>query len=144
MSYPLAKVAGSPGGVTTNCVHCRNAMVIPRWYDLNGFLVECPRCHRFHGKRWTAGRIVLAAFCFGPISLFFLLRPDAAMRMFGAWLALWIGASAVSSAFNPPNTTVETLSLVVPFLLPLFVAVFEVWRHERDLREGRVYDAVVR
>ncbi|HEX8618256.1 MAG TPA: hypothetical protein VF911_11775 [Thermoanaerobaculia bacterium] len=144
MSYPLAKIPGSPGGVTTYCTHCRNAIVIPQWYDLNGFLVECPRCHRFHGKHWTAARIVMAATIFGPITLFFLLRPAAAMRMFALWVALWFVAAPLYTAFDPPNAAVEMLCLIVPYLLPLGVAIYEVRRHEKDLREGRVYEAVAR
>src|SRR5258705_11899087 len=56
------------------CVHCHRPLGISSWDYWNGFLVVCPHCAGFHGKRWGFERTLLAGLFLNVFSFFFTLR----------------------------------------------------------------------
>lgn len=90
--YPLAErlsPTNASGGV--RCAHCGNAIAVSRWDRLNGFLVECPECHGFYGRRWNIRGLALASFLLNALSFFFTMRPGKAIAAIAAWvLTFWL------------------------------------------------------
>jgi hypothetical protein len=73
------------------CAHCGNAIAVSRWDRLNGFLVECPECHGFYGRRWNIRGLALASFLLNALSFFFTMRPGKAIAAIAAWvLTFWL------------------------------------------------------
>jgi hypothetical protein len=77
--YP---VAGHPDPVNAQsvvaCVHCKAPIAVSRWDRLNGFLVECPFCHGYHGRSWSMRSLGLISFLLNALSFAFTMRPARA------------------------------------------------------------------
>ena len=128
--YPLAeRVTPVNAASAVECVHCKSAIVVGRWDKLNGFLVECPSCHGYHGRRWSARAVGAASFVLNGISFFFTMRP---MK---AWIALIVWAAAVY--FLMPKTEyapdwVQASALIALLFGPLIINLVLLVRHQID------------
>jgi len=92
VAYPIADRAtavNAAGAVA--CCHCGAAIVSSRWDKLNGFLVQCPSCHGFHGRRWSIRGLIFASFLLNALSFFFTMRPARAAFAVAVWVtAAWL------------------------------------------------------
>lgn len=134
MSYPMARASNVRDARSVLCFHCRNRITLSRWDNFLGLLHECPWCHRFHGKAWGAAGVWRAIFMSmfgGPFAFLFTARWDNALVFAGCWFAWWIAGAP----------RYERFTLVIPFLV-LFLNLYLVVRHDRDLNGERVYTAI--
>lgn len=97
--YPLAeKVSPVMTSGATACVHCGNPIVMSAWDNFNGFLVECPHCHGFHGRRWNVRAVVGVGFVLNALSFLFTMRPRNAFIAIVAWCAaVWLVLPRIES-----------------------------------------------
>ena len=129
--YPLAeRTTPVNAQAAVECVHCHNPIVLGRWEKMNGFLVECPYCHGYHGRRWKARIIGFASVFLNALSFFFTMRPG------GAFAAIVVWTAAVY--FLLPKTEyaadwIQATAFIVVFLAPLVINMALLVRHQVDL-----------
>ena len=92
MTYPVAeRVTPTNARAAVECVHCKAPIAVSTWDKFNGFLVECPSCHGFHGRRWNIRGLALASFLLNALSFLFTMRPGKALAAIAVWvLAFWL------------------------------------------------------
>ena len=114
--YPVAERSHSGNASSAvACVHCGTPIAFRRWDRLNGFLVECPNCHGYNGKRWNPRTVAIASLFFNALSFFFTMRPARAAMATVVWVAAmalllprveyapdWLQASAFGLLFLGP------------------------------------------
>ena len=129
--YPLAgRMTPVNASAAAECIHCRNAIVVSRWDKLNGFLVECPSCRGYHGRRWSARAVGAASLVLNGISFFFTMRPSR------AFIALFVWATAIF--FLLPKTEyaadwIQASAFIIVFLAPMIINMALLVRHQIDL-----------
>jgi hypothetical protein len=105
------------------------------WDRINGFLVECPSCHRNHGKRWSIRAIALASFLLNAVSFYFTMRPLRATVFLLAWVAaFWLILAQVESA----PESVQLLAFGALLMGPLLINMALLVRHQIHLERQTV------
>ena len=129
--YPLAeRMTPVNAQAAVACVHCHNPIVLGRWERMNGFLVECPYCHGYHGRPWNPKVIGFASVFLNALSFFFTMRPGRAFAAIVAW------AAAVYLLL--PKTEyaadwIQATAFIFVFLAPLVFNMALLVRHQIDL-----------
>src|SRR5205823_12307997 len=81
--YPSAeRMTPVNASSAVKCIHCNNAMAVGGWDKLNGFLIECPSCHGYHGRAWNARVVGFMSLFLNAISFFFTMRPGRCASVF--------------------------------------------------------------
>ena len=129
--YPQAeRMTPVNASAAVQCSHCGAAIAVSRWDRLNGFLVECPRCHGYHGRSWNPRVIGFASLFLNALSFFFTMRPGR------AFFAIVVWATAIY--FLLPKTEyapqwIEVPAFIFVFLGPLILNMVLLVRHQIDL-----------
>jgi hypothetical protein len=129
--YPQAERVTPVNALSAvECIHCRNAIAVGKWDKTNGFLVECPYCHGYHGRAWNPRVIGFASLFLNAFSFFFTMRPSRAIIA----LILWAGAIY----FFLPKTEyapdwIQATAFILAFLGPLIINMAVLVRHQIDL-----------
>ncbi len=118
------------------CVHCAQPVGISTWAYLNGFLVVCPHCRGYHGKRWGFERTLLAGFFLSAFSFFFVMRPLRALTAFVAfaWLIWGLGTLAIHYDFKQDAATLALFGVF--FMGPVLVNALLLVRHQMLLDQA--------
>lgn len=129
--YPMAeRVSPVIASGAIACVHCGNPIVMSGWDNFNGFLVECPHCHGFHGRRWSIRAVTAASFVLNVLSFLFTMRPRTAVLTIAIWCTtMWLVLQHVQSW---PDWA-EAMALGTLMLGPAFVNAGLLVRHQIDL-----------
>jgi hypothetical protein len=130
-SYPLAERATPVNESEARlCVHCGERLVTGTWDRFNGFLVECPHCHRNHGKRWNARALALGSFALNALSFFFTMRPWRAFIALIAWTATF---TLLLPRIESAPDAIQFVVLGSLILGPLLINMTLLVRHEVHL-----------
>lgn len=101
------------------------------WWDrLNGFLVECPHCHGFHGRPWNIRGLALVSFLINALSFFFTARPAKALPLIVAWAAIFGWVLPRSMGWGD---SAEIAVWSVFMLGPMVINAVLLVRHQIDL-----------
>jgi len=112
------------------CCHCGAGIVVGKWDRMNGFLVECPSCHGYHGRRWSARAVGAVSLFLNGFSFFFTMRPGR------AFVALIVWAAALD--FLLPRTEyaadwIQASAFIAAVLVPVVINMALLVRHQIDL-----------
>jgi hypothetical protein len=112
------------------CVHCGNPIVMSGWDNFNGFLVECPHCHGFHGRRWSIRAVTAVGFVLNALSFLFTMRPGRALLVIVIWCAaVWL----VMPRINPWPDWAQATAFGTVILGPAIINAVLLVRHQIDL-----------
>jgi hypothetical protein len=134
-NYPKASLPDQvkQGAIIKRCFHCGKDLSLKKWDSWNGFLVECPRCHGLHGKRWNIRRVLLASFLFSAFSFLFTMRPrNAALSLLGFIVAAIFG----NFFLDRFPDLVQIVIVIVFFFSPMLINAVILMKHERDLDDS--------
>jgi hypothetical protein len=131
MSYPIAeRVTPTNAKSAVACVHCKSPIAVSTWDKYNGFLVECPSCHGFHGRRWNIRGLVFASFLLNALSFFFTMRPGKALAVIAVWVAaFWL----IMPRTEGWPEWAEALAFGALMLGPVIINAVLLVRHQIDL-----------
>lgn len=129
--YPMAeRVAPLLASNAETCVHCAAPIAVTSGWDRwNGFLVECPDCHAFHGRSWHPRAVIFGSFFLNVLSFFFTMQPVRAAIVAVAWIAFMF--VALPLATQGPDW-LEATAFSVAFLGPAVVNAALLVRHQID------------
>jgi hypothetical protein len=83
------------------CDYCNKALEVSRWDDLNGFVVLCPHCRAYNGRKWSVRGVLWGGLLLNVLSFFLVMRPKNAALCslpLGALLALGDSLNVTSSS----------------------------------------------
>ena len=105
-------------------------MAVGRWEKLNGFLVECPSCHSYHGRAWNTRVVGFMSVFLNAISFFFTMRPGRALFAMLLWIAaIYFIMPATEYSADWIQVTVWIFFLLGPLIINMALLV----RHQIDL-----------
>jgi hypothetical protein len=142
--YPKANLPDSmqPGEVIKPCLHCSVGISLKRWDSWNGFLVECPHCHKPHGKYWDSGNVLFASLVFNVFSFFLTMRFKKALPFFLAFAVIGVGGNYLSNRALLPNM-LELLWAAIVAIGPMMVNGVILLQHRAVLdKAARSFPAV--
>ncbi|HET7436034.1 MAG TPA: hypothetical protein VFN10_15095 [Thermoanaerobaculia bacterium] len=134
--YPLAERASVANAASAvSCVHCHKAITVSTWDRFNGFLVECPHCHGFHGRRWQIRAVAFASFLLNAASFLFTMRPGKALLAMAAWVGFfWFALPRSDGWPEAVRVMIYGALMIGPMLINAILLV----RHQIDLDRAPV------
>ena len=134
--HPLAeKATPLNSGSAVHCVHCGEPIVVRGWDKLNGFLLECPYCHGYHGKRWSIRAVAFMSLFLNGLSFFFTMRPLSALLSAAAWFTAFF---FILPAVDNKGELLEVSAWIVAAFGPMAINVVLLVRHQMDLDRAPV------
>ena len=127
---PAERMTPVNASAAIECIHCKSPIVVSKWDKMNGFLVECPSCHGYHGRRWSARTVGFASVFLNGFSLFFTMRPSRAIVALIIWAAL-IYFLLPKTEYAPD--WIQATAFIIVFLAPLIINMALLVRHQIDL-----------
>lgn len=129
LKYPSAQIPSQTRtAVTIPCIHCGEIIGLKRWESWNNFLVVCPYCKRFHGKKWGIQAALMGSLLFLGFSFFFTMRPRFALLFCISYFCLLYFTYNLD--LNPILSLLHTFSL---FFAPMIINITMFFIHEIDL-----------
>lgn len=129
--YPVAERPSPLNAASAvTCIHCGKPLVVSRWDRINGFLVLCPHCRGFHGRRWNVRALAFASLMLNALSFFFTMRPWRAVLMLVGWIAFF--GLVLPAAERWPDA-VQVLAFGIAMLGPMVINALLLIRHQVDL-----------
>lgn len=129
--YPMAERPSQTNVArTVHCVHCNGPLAVGTWDKWNGFLVECPNCHAFHGKRWSVRPIAFASLFLNGLAFFFTMRPLRALAALITWaLFIYLTVPRVDRAADWIQASLFGFVMLGPLIINMVLLV----RHQSDV-----------